>query len=45
MHVKYHEKHPFEREKTFSSNRKTLIHIFFMSDPSKTHLGLIGKFR
>ena len=30
MHVQYHEKHPFEKEKTFSSNRKT-IHCFFLS--------------
>ena len=37
MHVHYHKKHFFEKEKTSSSNHKT-IHCL-------THLDLIGKFK
>ena len=45
MHEQYHKKRFFEKEKTFSSNRKT-IHCFFLwMIALKTHLDLIGKFK
>ena len=33
MHAQYHEKHLFEKEKTFSSNLK-IIHCFFSLNDS-----------
>ena len=32
MHVKYHKKRFFEKEKTFSGNRKTINCFFSMND-------------
>ena len=46
MHVRYHKKCLFEKEKIYSSNCKT-IQFFSMNDTVafKTHLDLIGKLK
>ena len=44
MHVQYHKKPVFEKEKTFLDNHRT-IHCFLWMILLKTHLDLIGKFK
>ena len=42
---KYHKKHLFEKEKTFSSTRKTTHCFFLRMIAFKTHLYLTEKFK
>ena len=47
MHVRYHKKCLFEKEKIYSSNCKTIHCFFSMNDTVvfKTHLDLIVKLK
>ena len=45
IHVRYHKKHYFKKEKTFSSNHKIIHCCFLWMIAFKTLLDVIGKFK
>ena len=45
LQVQYHKKRLIEKEKTFSSNRKTIRCFFLRMVAFKTHIDLVAKLK